>query len=141
MDKFKRKDTGRQVTGKALDLSVYYNSRYRKCAAGGITEHYEDLLLIGTSDDEKQIDYNIDGYIDFDRSSPPENAVILVRRTMGERIFCNLVSYSKWIDGKWYMFGGNYASTSDSRLGYAIESVGVTSFYGALAVHDRTEGF
>jgi len=38
------------------------------------------------------------------------------------------------------MFGGNYASTSDSRFGEAVEKIIGTRFYGAVAVHDRVEG-
>lgn len=39
----------------------------------------------------------------------------------------------------WFMFGGNYASTSDSRLGDAIEKLLGRRFYGAIAIHDRKE--
>lgn len=35
-----------------------------------------------------------------------------------------------------FAMGGNYASTSDSRLS---QNMGVGAFYGALAVHDRCE--
>jgi hypothetical protein len=38
------------------------------------------------------------------------------------------------------MFGGNYASTSDSRFSDAASRIVGHYFYGAVAVHDRTEG-
>ena len=37
------------------------------------------------------------------------------------------------------MFGGNYASTSDSRFTKACEKLMNTRFYGAVAIHDRFE--
>lgn len=37
------------------------------------------------------------------------------------------------------MFGGNYATTSDGRFGAACEKLLGTRFYGAVAVHDRSE--
>ena len=51
---------------------------------------------------------------------------------------CIDIPYSAFIDGKRYMFGGNYACTSDGRLGMAIREMG-GNLFGALAVHDRTE--
>lgn len=40
-------------------------------------------------------------------------------------------SLSYWLS--LFMFGGNYAATSDSRIG------DITELYGALAIHDRNE--
>jgi hypothetical protein len=38
------------------------------------------------------------------------------------------------------MFGGNYADTSDSRFGEAMErTVKGTRFFGAVPIHDRYE--
>jgi len=37
------------------------------------------------------------------------------------------------------MFGGNYAATSDSRFGEAIEKLTGQDFYGAVPIHDRKE--
>jgi hypothetical protein len=129
----------------ALDLTVYYNPQYRACANGGITERFDRLLLVGTCTvtDFKPFTR---GYIDLEYdplntadNGLPENAVVLRCRTNGNRRLFDLVPFSKYHDGKWYMFGGSYASTSDSRLGEAIRKMG-GDFYGALAVHDRTEG-
>ena len=36
------------------------------------------------------------------------------------------------------MFGGSYATTSDSRL---REALGIHDFYGAIPVHDRVESW
>jgi hypothetical protein len=37
------------------------------------------------------------------------------------------------------MFGGNYAAASDSRFSELCEKLLGTSFYGAVAIHDRVE--
>ena len=39
-----------------------------------------------------------------------------------------------------FMMGGNYLSTSDSRLSQAVEEITGESWYGAIAIHDRHEG-
>ena len=43
------------------------------------------------------------------------------------------------MERKWVMFGGNYASTSDSRFSQAIEKLIGHRFYGAVPIHDRIE--
>lgn len=44
------------------------------------------------------------------------------------------------LDGKWSMFGGNFAFSSDSRFSEAVEKLLGHSFGGAVKVFDRTEG-
>ena len=39
----------------------------------------------------------------------------------------------------WSMMGGSYVATSDSRFNEAIEQLTGHTFYGAVALHDRTE--
>ena len=39
----------------------------------------------------------------------------------------------------WYMAGGNYAATSDSRFSEACEKLLGHRFYAAVAIHDRKE--
>lgn len=39
----------------------------------------------------------------------------------------------------WWMSGGNFGSTSDGRFGEACEKLLGHRFYGAVAIHDRTE--
>lgn len=43
------------------------------------------------------------------------------------------------VKGEWTMFGGNYASTSDSRFSKKCEELLGVNFYGAVAIHDRVE--
>lgn len=47
---------------------------------------------------------------------------------------------SKWSEEPhWWMAGGNYATTSDSRIVDLVSTLLDARFYGALAVHDRNE--
>ena len=41
--------------------------------------------------------------------------------------------------GVWSMMGGSYVATSDSRFNEKIEELTGHTFYGAVALHDRTE--
>ena len=41
--------------------------------------------------------------------------------------------------GKWYMFGGNFGYTSDSRFKKALKAM-APGFTGAIKIHDRVEG-
>ena len=41
--------------------------------------------------------------------------------------------------GAWAMMGGSYVATSDSRFSEKIEKLTGKRFYGAVALHDRTE--
>jgi len=41
--------------------------------------------------------------------------------------------------GAWSMMGGSYVATSDSRFNEKIEELTGHTFYGAVALHDRTE--
>ena len=69
---------------------------------------------------------------------PCENypaAELVVAEPIGGRKILRLIPESK--KGKWTMFGGNYATTSDSRFSELCEELLGTNFYGAVAVHDR----
>lgn len=108
---------------KALPIKVYYNKLYRECANGGITERYDELLLVCD-----------DGFIDIDENNPPENLVILVERILFGKLSNYIRPYEECPKDKvGYMFGGSYAASSDHRF---TEMSGI---YGAVPVHDRTE--
>ena len=70
---------------------------------------------------------------------PCENypAAKIVKQKFGFGCSLKLVPESK--KDKWTMFGGNFASTSDSRFSELCEELLGTNFYGAVAVHDRVE--
>tara|TARA_Y100000389_G_scaffold167437_1_gene172636 strand:+ start:84 stop:437 length:354 start_codon:yes stop_codon:yes gene_type:complete len=65
-------------------------------------------------------------------------AELVMAEPIGGRKILRLIPVSK--KGKWTMFGGNYAGTSDSRFSRLCDQLLGGSFYGAVAVHDRVEG-
>ena len=65
-------------------------------------------------------------------------AELVMAEVGGGRKILRLIPVSK--KEKWTMFGGNYASTSDSRFSELCEKLLGATFYGAVAVHDRVEG-
>ena len=102
---------------KAISLNVYSHPVYRGCAAGGISERFDELLI-----EHERGGIEIKG--------DEANLVKVVHRNLFGRDVWHLAPVD---DAGQYMFGGSYAGTSDSRFG---ELHGV---YGALAIHDRRE--
>lgn len=51
-----------------------------------------------------------------------------------------IVPYGDEWDGKWTMFGGNYASSSDARWGVAVAKLTGNAHSGPVPIHDRYEG-
>ena len=64
-------------------------------------------------------------------------AELVMAEVGGGRKILRLIPVSK--KEKWTMFGGNYASTSDSRFTELCEKLLDATFYGAVAIHDRVE--
>lgn len=106
---------------KAIKINVYRNTRGYDCTNGGVSSKYDSLLLLCE-----------DGWVEVDENNLPENAVKVVRRHVcGDEIVC--IQPCKPAVGVGYMFGGNYAASSDGRF---RDLVGI---YGAVAIHDRDE--
>lgn len=105
-----------------LIVSVYKDadSNY-DCTMNGVTSRFTKLCVT-----------NVDGPFEPSDDCPPVKLVV-----------GNLPGTAKIVpeecEGKWSMFGGNYAATSDSRFSEAIESIVGGRFYGAVPVHDRVE--
>jgi len=104
---------------KAINVSVYWNDQYRKCAIGGISEKYNELLLLH---DEGNLDVKGD----------EENLCKVVYRKIGGRDVYHIEPMAS--KGKLFSMGGSFANSSDSRFS---ELVG--GQYGAIAIHDRVE--
>lgn len=105
---------------KAIGLSVFRNSLYKGCSAGGISEKFEEVLIICD-----------DGYIPVDMDNPPENLCTVIKVNVGGE-YKFLVPFKpcpKGLTG--WMAGGAYASSSDSRFAKI-------SMY-PLSIHDRAE--
>jgi len=108
---------------KALRISVYKNPLYKECSNGGITERFNELLVVCD-----------EGYIEIDENNPPENLVVFHERMLGGEWCGYLEPYAPCPSGcVGWMSGGAFAASSDSRFSRMV------GIYGAVAVHDRTE--
>lgn len=121
-----------------LHVSIYRNARFGDCSNGGISSPVrgaKGLCLV-----------NVRG--PFQPSAEFPAALLLLNRVPGSvRIIpAELVGedpsrLASWKPAPgWPMFGGNYAASSDSRFGEAIERILGAPFYGAVPIHDRYEG-
>lgn len=108
---------------KALRIDVYRHEKYGDCTNCGISSKYDELIVLCD-----------EGWIEIDENNLPENAVKVVKREpwYGKTIY-HLEPCKKAVGVGW-MFGGNYASTSDSRFAKMVGDM-----YGAVAIHDRDE--
>jgi hypothetical protein len=91
------------------------------CTCNGVTNRFDRLCVV-----------NVEGPFEPSDSCP---AVTLEAGALdGIAVLRPVEAGSNWT-----MFGGNYASTSDSRFSRAVEFICGHRFYGAVAVHDRIE--
>lgn len=95
---------------KGLILTVLRPAHGCDCTNGGISSKAKDVLVVGPGIAEV-----------FEESDDIPTVIINDRK--GHKFLRPAEQSSKW-----YMMGGNYATTSDSRWPY-----------GALPIHDRTE--
>lgn len=108
---------------KALRILVYKNPLHKNSSNGGITEKYDELLLVCE-----------EGSIEIDESNPPENLVVYIEREMGGKNCGYIEPYAPCPSGYvGWMSGGSFAGSSDGRF---FDMVGI---YGAVPVHDRAE--
>lgn len=105
---------------KGLHISVYRDADGSDCTNGGISSTHQRLTLIGAGIDPV-----------FEPSADAPAVTVVTRNVFGE-IYKHLVpcdpETAQPLPG-WYMFGGNYGKTSDSRF---------PSKY-PLPIHDRQE--
>lgn len=105
------------------------------CTNGGISGSANYLCVV-----------NVDGPFEPTEKYP---AAILTTNQVGNPVI-KPAEYDKttYADGSaeinfsvkegWFMMGGNFAYTSDSRFGKALRKMGA-NFYGAIPIHDRQE--
>lgn len=114
-----------------LIISVYRNAdlRFGDCTNGGISSRAAELCLV-----------NVDGPFD---PRPGLPAAILQSHHKG---ILRIVpaeldeSTGRWsVAPGWFMMGGNYGATSDSRFYDACQRLTGARFYGAVPIHDRQE--
>lgn len=111
-----------------LVVSVYKNP-LGDCTNGGISSRDTQLLLI-----------NVEGPTDNDHTEYqkavliPGNGRGLVKIVPARRVEAGWTK-----EEGWFMMGGNYAATSDSRFHDAVRMVTGGQSYGAVPIHDRKE--
>lgn len=110
-----------------LHISVYRDRALGDCTNGGVSSKHDELTVV-----------NIEGPVEPSKSAP---AVILERHMRGAlRLVPAVKVAGNWQQCEgWYMAGGNFGHTSDSRFADACEARLGVEFYGAVAIHDRTE--
>lgn len=112
-----------------LVLNVYRSACGMDCTNNGITSKFTELLLVGK---------NV-GAI-FSAKDDRPRVTIRVKDFLGRKS-AHLVPCDENatpLEG-WWMMGGNFAHTSDSRFRDAVSEALGFDFYGAIAVHDRQE--
>lgn len=102
---------------RGLTAYVYKNALIGDCTNGGTSSKVDKITIV-----------NAEGPSEADESAP---AFVVITRNIGGEIYKHLQPAND--EGKplpgWFMFGGNYAETSDSRFPNRYP----------LAIHDRQE--
>ena len=130
---------------RGLTIQVYRPADAPDCTLGGISSRFSRLTLVGIVDDRDTF-LQIGTYAPAPVRALPSNCqvcepaadrppVVLRIRKMGDRLLYTIEPYQADGGSRWYMAGGNYAGSSDSRFS---QLAGGT--YGALNIHDRHEG-
>ena len=108
-----------------MGMTVYvYRNDLGDCTAGGISATAKQLCLT-----------NVEGPFEPSEDSPA--AVLVMAEPIGGQKILRIEPADA--DGKWTMFGGNYAGCSDSRFSEKCRELLGSSWYGAVAIHDRIE--
>lgn len=129
---------------KGLTLYVCRPADFPDCTNGGISSRHDRLTVVGyvTSDGTVYRMPRESQVFEPTEAAPP---VLLKVRYIGSPIL-SIVPAEVDTDGDslseapgWHMFGGNYASITDSRFGDLAHQITGQRFYGAVAIHDRVE--
>lgn len=121
-------ETTTNKKARALRLDVYRAAYGRDCTNGGISGRVRELLIPCA-----------EGPIEYDPENPPEDLCTVKVIKVAGVVTLSLVPAS--LAGRWTMFGGNYATTSDSRLGEMLARQFGREFLfnHVLPIHDRIE--
>lgn len=130
---------------RGLTMSVLRNARY-DATNGGISSTAQAFTLVGVMTDthlmagETRIEPVPENMQVFEAYGD-QPAVVVRVRTIGRENILSIEPYlaTDTSDRPWFMFGGNFAHTSDSRAADLFATLLGHRFYGALAIHDRIE--
>jgi hypothetical protein len=106
-----------------LIINVYRAADGSDCTNNGVSGKFARLTLA-----------NVPGPFEATEDAP---ACVLVRGNLPGTV--KIVPADLFDAGRSVMMGGNYGGTSDSRFSEAVEKLLGHRFYGAVAIHDRTE--
>ena len=106
---------------KAISVSVYREARYKGSSVGGISEKFDELLLLHDR-----------GNLEI--TGNEENLCKAVYRKIYNRDVYHIEPVNRNTQGGWFTAGGSFAYSSDTRFS---ELVG--GQYGAISIHDRLE--
>jgi hypothetical protein len=104
-----------------LHVDIYKSKTLGDCTNGGITAKVQELCLV-----------NVSGPFEPNKKIP--GALLVEGNLPGT---AKIVPLKETRKGKWFMFGGNFAYSSDARFNDAVEKLQGTR--GPVAIHDRTE--
>jgi hypothetical protein len=104
-----------------LHVEIYKSNSLGDCTNNGISSKAHELCLV-----------NVSGPFKPDKKIP---AALLVEGNLPGT--AKIVPLKETRKGKWVMFGGNFAYSSDARFCDAAEKL--TGSRGPIAIHDRIE--
>lgn len=106
-----------------LSISVMRDTSSPDCTNGGVSSKHSRLCVV-----------NVRG------PSEPSADCPAVRLEMHFPGCLRLVPVLEDGAKAWFMMGGNFGHSCDSRFSEACELLTGQRFYGAVAIHDRIEG-
>lgn len=143
------------IVARALTVSVLRPAGAPDATLGGISSNYARLAIVGYTirDRAAQLRHGTATEVHEIPGAPTRNIIeeeppvilVVIEDLHGTRTarFTPATwdaTRSQWKeDPQWWMAGGNYATTSDSRLSDIVTTLLGERFYGALAIHDRNE--
>lgn len=126
------------TTHKGLGLDVYRPATGRDATLNGITSTHTRVTLIGTIDTRGRFTPSPKcARVGLPTEDSP--AVALRARATSAHLLPVTPDGTPAADPIWFMSGGNYAATTDSRVRDYYRELGMEPIYGAIPVHDRWE--
>ena len=108
-----------------IHVNIYKQGDY-DCTAGGESSYAKGFCVV-----------NAEG--PFEPCEDYPSATLVMAEPIGGRKILRMIPTSK-LGNHMTMFGGNYAGGSDSRFSRRCDQLLGSTFYGAVAIHDRVEG-
>lgn len=104
--------------------AAIYEPYYGNCSNNGISTCYKEILIPCE-----------DGPIEIDDNNLPDNYCTMEVFEFGGRKSVHFTPYNLAKSGKWTMFGGTFAFSSDARFARCTKGFGCQP----IQIHDRVE--